>query len=142
MEIGLRNYLTIFLVENSDNGDVTKKWELGVRYHNNNWCNWRICYPREVSCLPLRLELYFIDDDGKTRLYPSCNFINMPNKYKTIKPGETYDHIIDITPWRLPITPWRVLKDKERVECTFSIIVTYPHVHHYSVGYLKWEGWY
>jgi hypothetical protein len=169
----LRNYLTIFLVENSDSSNMAKKWSLGVRYHNNNWCNWRICYPREVSCRPLRLELYFtvevVDNDGQThrlyeRLYPSCYFINMPNKYKTIKPGETYEHIIDITPWRdskgMWIEPemmyrnsvvlsksskrlWEDLqRNEKRVEGTFFIIVTYPHVHHYAAGRLKWKGWY
>ncbi len=80
----------------------------------------------------------------------------MPNKYKTVKTGETYDHIIDITPWRLSKGLWgdtlrashSVLadvdlpNDKERVEGTFSLIVTYPHVHHYAVGYLKWKGMY
>jgi len=102
--------------------------------------------------------LYFVADDGnkdpniaidgvtidsnKTRLYPSCNFINIPNKYKTIKTGETYDHIIDITPWRDSRELWSVFKDKERVEGVFSIIIIYPHVHYYSVGNLKWRGWY
>ena len=159
MENKQRNYLTIFLIENSDNRDNTKEWRLGVRYHNNNWCNWRICYPRKISCRPLRLELYFTADreNGdhslchyrKTRLYPSCYFINMPNKYKTIKIGETYDHIIDITPWRHTLyAKHSVLadvdlpNDKERSEGTFSLIVTYPHVHHYAVGYLKWKGTY
>ena len=151
METELRNYLTIFLVENSDNSDVTKEWRLGVRYHNNNWCNWRICYPRRVSCRPLRLELYFTDNDKstdskcyyrKTRLYPSCYFINMPNKYKTIRSGETYDHVIDITPWRDFITAWSPSNDRERVEGTFTLTITYPHVHHYAVGYLRWKGWY
>ena len=160
METELKNYLTVFPVENSDNSDITKKWELGVRYHNNNWCDWKICYPREVSCRPLRLKLFVItrnidttDNRGvigneeiskslKTRLYPSCSFINMPDKYKTISPGETYDHIIDITPWILSKELWGDFKGKERVECTFSVIVTYPHVHYYSVGGLKWKGWY
>ena len=163
MEIDLKNYITIFQVENSDNSDITKKWELGVRYHNNNWCNWRICYPREVSCRPLRLKLFVdtsvsVSDNEemanllayqKTRLYPSCNFINIPNKYKTIKPGETYDHIIDITPWRESKGMWIEskelqgdFKNKERVECTFSVTVTYPHIYYYSVGRLKWKGWY
>ncbi len=146
MEHDQRNYLTIFLIENSDNSDNTKAWHLGVRYHNNNWCNWQICYPRRVSCRPLRLELYFTSNNvghgGKTRLYPSCYFINMPNKYKTIKPGDTYDHIIDITPWRDSKGLWGVSPDEERVEGTFTLIVTYPHVHHYAIGYLKWKGWY
>ncbi len=146
-----RNYLTIFLIENSDNRDDTKEWRLEVRYHNNNWCNWRICYPRKVSCRPLRLELYFTPDTTadcvgskvqKTRLYPSCYFINIPNKYKTVKTGDTYDHIIDITPWRDSKGLWSVFKDKERVEGVFSIIIIYPHVHHYSIGSLRWKGWY
>lgn len=156
MNTELKNYITIFQVENSGNSDTTRKWELGVRYHNNNWCNWRICYPREISCRPLRLKL-FVDTRTsnrdteeisnlfvyqKTRLYPSCSFVNIPNKYKTIKPGETYDHIIDITPWFLSKELWGDFKDEERVECTFSVIVTYPHIHYYSVGRLKWDGWY
>nr|QBK85422.1 MAG: hypothetical protein LCMAC101_00090 [Marseillevirus LCMAC101] len=152
-EIQPWNHLTVFLVENSDNSDITKNWMLGIRYHNNTRCNWRICYPREVSCRPLRLELYFIVDNDdsnddnevyrhkKTRLYPSCYFINMPNKYKTIKTGETYDHIINITPWRRDIS-LRGYVNKERVEGIFSIIIIYPHVHHYSVGCLRWQGWY
>jgi hypothetical protein len=38
---------------------------------------------------------------------------------------------------------WRDLRsNKERVEGTFFIIVTYPHVHHYAAGCLKWRGWY
>jgi hypothetical protein len=149
MENRARNYLTIFLIGNSDNSDITKKWELGVRYHNNNWCDWRICYPREVSCRPLRLELYFtgdkLDEDSqveRVRLYPSCYFINMPNKYKTVKPGETYEHIIDITPWRDFLTHWEPSEDREREKGTFSLAVIYPHVHHYSIGYLTWKGLY
>ena len=147
METKQRNYLTIFLVDNSDNSDNTKEWRLGIRYHNNNWCDWRICYPRRVSCRPLRLELYFTDNSEsaecrKTRLYPSCYFINIPNKYKTIKPGETYDHIIDITPWRDSKRLWGDFIDKERIEGVFTMTITYPHVHHYAVGYLKWKGWY
>jgi hypothetical protein len=160
------NDLTVFLIENSDNSDITKKWRIGVKYHNNLSYDWRICYPRNVSCRPLRLELYFTgyESHDKTRLYPSCNFINMPNKYKTIKPGQTYDHIIDISPWRDSKGMWRdskgmwrdskgmwrdskgdsesLEKEDKREKGAFSIIITYPHAHHYVVGTLKWMGWY
>ena len=150
MDFEPRNYLTVFPLENTNNKDVTKDWEIGIRYHNNNWDNWKICYPRKVSCRPLRLDLYFNDGSGNVNLYPSCNFINMPNEYKTVKPGEIHDHMIDITPWR--DCKWNNSKYKDskrrdnsaesRVRGTFTLYVTYPHVHHYAVGKLKWTGWY
>ena len=134
--ISYGKYLRAYPVENTDNSDYDKPWNLGIEYYNSHGGDWRICVPREGCCSPLRLDIIFRlegDESAKEKLYPSCNFHTLPNKFRTITEGVSYKTILDISKWREEIM-WSpeggfngIPRKGERKKGIFSFSVRYPH---------------
>lgn len=122
--------IQLFPLENTDNSDFEKDWNLGIEYWNKWGEDWRICLPRKWSNSPLKIKIVFrYLEKGiikEERIYPSCSFQTLPNRLITISEGCSYKLALNLDEWR-NLKDHPKLNGCKNLKYSLSFSVEYEH---------------